>query len=407
MDQSFQDHLQDHLQVHRSGRHQEGFILVAMLSLAVFVLLLGSGMAFMAQNSLQVGGNARANLRARVAADAALESGLAVLKAHSGPEQLQNLHQHVVTAPLAGEMQGTAVLSVLQHDATAVLVQMKGEGQAENHARHTSLMVVQGTHQSDPDVFAGVVSMDQVVSQGTVALQNGAILHANAGQMSLASPDLKTVEVPVPQVQSRSLLQEESCQGLLGDTLLTSQVQADALFPAKTLVCVQGNLAVAAPLVLKNTRILVQGKLTLSAGSLLENSLLEVKQTLQAEGLEVKDSSVLAQQDMVFQDLKGTGRVLLASAEHLTVVHGQQNNVPASSLTLIAQQNLSIDMQSDLQGIFWAGGKIMRSGPGKLWGAMAAVGSIDLGKGSTVVKIPGLGQDWLPGKYRFRVISRK
>lgn len=378
-----------------------GFVLLMVLSLAVMVMILASGMAFMAQSTLLAGGNVVADARARNAARAASESALSVVKSWTHQEQVQD--GKVVSAPLTNGLSGSAMIRLKHSSPEGVLIQIEGSGLAEQGAKSQSFMTVRGAHHADPRVFSGVLSMQGVSHQGKLQLQNGAVL-GEFGVVPHASGSASTVQVPVPEVPNMIQHARKPCDVQLGSVLIFSQVQAENLFPEGKTVCLEGALTLQVAVKLDRRNLQIHGQVLGTA------SLQLVHSTLLMEGgefqqMSLSDSTVLSAGDLQVEHL------VLPGGEASVVSGGSallQVDDPAAtgSLAVVTAQNLQMQSAHDLQALIWAGGSVGWSGKA-LKGAIAARGPIDLGTDPQVILDPEQGRNFIPGSLVYQVISQQ
>ncbi|WP_034337481.1 hypothetical protein [Deinococcus misasensis] len=377
---------------------EDGFILVVLLVLSAVLLLLGSGMALMAQSSLQASGNVRAGLRAKQAVLASRDTALAVLPSLS-TEQLQT--DVSLAPPLESTLQGKAILHLLKADPAQVLIEIRSEGHAEREGMARLSTLVQGTRQADPEWFSGISSMQRITYSTAPTLKNEATLLVRAA--TTGQP-----EMPFPAFAPMVSALGVECQQKLGGLRVDSQAQWDVLFPAGSQVCIQGDLQIHAPILIQDIKMQVMGKLSSLFPIGLHNSMVV---TQQARGLhlEMENSTLLSPEPMTVQTSLVTGNNLLFSGQNLSVT--LQNSAAEANtkgiLSLVAQQNLQVNATGNHCGVLWAGGNLTYSGTGELQGAMAARGPVVLTGPTTVVRDETLGHPLIPGPWKYRILSEK
>lgn len=375
---------------------EAGFILVVLLVLSSVLLLLGSGMALMAQSSLQASGNVRSGLRAKEAVLASRNTALAVLP-HLSREQLQT--DVSLTPPLESPLQGKATLHLLKADPEQVLIEIRSEGHAEREGMAQLTTLAQGTRQADPEWFSGISSMQKITYSTVPTLKNEATLlvrAATTGQPEMPFPAFS------PVVSALGL----ECQQRLGGLRVDSQAQWDVLFPAGSQVCIQGDLQLHTAIQLQGVKMQVMGTLSSLFPIGLHNSIVVVQE---ARGLhlEMDNSTLLSPEPMTVQTTFVRGNNLLFSGQNLSATLHSTESTAQSSLSLVAQHNLQVNASGNHRGILWAGGTLTYSGTGELQGAMAAHGPVVLTGPTTVVRDESLGHPWIPGPWKYRILSEK
>ncbi|WP_457637725.1 pilus assembly PilX family protein [Oceanithermus sp.] len=189
------------------SQNSKGFVLVAALSVAMLILLLGFAMSSMANANLRSSGNRLSRLEAKYAAESGVDIGMAQLQSLDA-ETARNFYAVPVSENCPTGTDCTITIQYVHSQSNGDVYRITSVGHGPRSAQYDSEALVlkgAGGTETNPWFALGLVSEGTVYINGTATIEDGG-LHGNHGfsiHTGRFSADSVTASCPSDEIPAR------------------------------------------------------------------------------------------------------------------------------------------------------------------------------------------------------------